>query len=175
MLIQIYKKEGNIMLKYTNFKITENYNNKKIKLDCDNIINNKNGNIVQNAYLLTYSLENEYYYNPPLYELFQDFFNVLNGKQTSNSFGGEYTFLEYNIDTLFVCDIYDIDEFENETTKESINYCVIETIEFMKLILIWVESNYYLQKKLKKNWNVTIEWIEQQWNLIEEYENSINE
>ena len=78
------------MLKYTNFKIFKNYNNTKIKLDCDNITDKQSGNIVPNAYLLTYSLENEYYYKSPLYELFQDFFNVLNEKQTSNSFGGEY-------------------------------------------------------------------------------------
>lgn len=162
------------MIKYTNFKILKNYNNTKIKLDCDNITDKQSENIVPNAYLLTYSLENEYYYKSPLYELFQDFFNVLNEKQTSNSFGGEYTFLNYNINFLSICDVYDIDEFENEITRENINYCVIETIEFMKLILIWAESNYYLQKKIKINWGVTIEWIEQQWKLIEEYEKTTN-
>jgi hypothetical protein len=162
------------MIKYNNFKIIKNYNNKKIKLDCDNITNKHNGKIIPNCYLITYSLENEYYHKAPLYELFQDFFDVLNGEKSSSSFGGEYTFLEYNIDNLVICDIYDLNEFEDSTLRESVNFCVIETIEFMKLILIWAEANYYLQKKLNKNWDITMNWIIQQWKLIEEYESNLS-
>jgi hypothetical protein len=48
--------------------------------------------------------------------------------------------------------------------------CTINTLDFAKLVLFWAEANYYLQKNLNKNWDVHLQWIEQQWKLIEKYE-----
>jgi hypothetical protein len=113
---------------------------------------------IKNSRVISNCIGFDFYEYYELKLLFSEIFEVFNHKQQTNYFDGQISSLKYNSNNIEIKDVY-----ENKT-------CTINTLEFAKLVLLWAEANYYLQKSLNKNWDVTMEWIEQQWKQIEKYE-----
>lgn len=158
-------------MKYTNYKLCYKSicNSKLVFIDCNNIINKTTFCKIKNSYLLTNSIGEDFYSYNSFSILFNDIWKVLTKEKNLGTYSGDTNFLTYEKNTLEIENL-----FLNDSETEY-DICTIEIIEFMKLSLIWAEANYYLQKKLKINWDVPMEWIETQWKLIKKYEENINE
>lgn len=153
-------------MKYTNYKLCYKSicNSNLVFIDCNNIINKTTFCKIKNSYLLTNSIGEDFYNYNSFNILFNDIWKVLKGEKKISIYSGDANCLTYEKNILEIENL-----FLNDSETEY-DICNIEITEFMKLSLIWAEANYYLQKKSKINWDVTMEWIEQQWKLIEKYE-----
>lgn len=142
-------------MEYSNYHLIISLD--KVICDCTDMKNEKSKKI-KNSYIISNCIGFDFYEYYELNLLFSEIFEVLNNKQKINYFDGQISYLKYNKDNIEIKDLYED------------RACLINTLVFIKLVLLWAEANYYLQKKIGHNWDVTMEWIEQQWKLIEEYE-----
>lgn len=149
-------------LKFKNYKILSIKNDFSIHsllLTDDLIYNNTR---LKNAYIIGYSISNDWVIYNELKHLFNHIFNVLYNICNENYYEGNVSYININKKNLTIYDL--MAEDDNDI------YCNIDPISFLQLSLINMEANYFIKKKYTQNWNVPMKWIEQQWKLIEEYE-----
>ena len=146
------------MIKYTHYKIE--YNEKYNSV----IMNLNDENLLENGFLITNSIGSDIFDDfECIKEEIKKYFDVLNGKVLKYNGGG-------NVNCIQVCKEY--------TALESLfadddEICKIETIELIKLILIWAEENFKYKNKMgilnaNQMW-IALNWVKEQMKRIDKY------
>lgn len=152
------------MIKYKDYKIEYNEKSKSV------ILNLNNEKLLNNGELITNSIGSDIFDDfDSISDEFEKYKKVLKGDLLKYAGGG-------NINCIQVTKAYTIfeDPFMDDEDDEIV--CKIETIEFMKLVLVWAEKNF----KFKKECNIisnkemvnSLNWIEEQWDFIKKIEHN---
>ncbi len=156
------------MNKYKGAKIILFEEEKEIVLNCDNLFDSKTGEKLENSSLLTSSLLSDVgVYFDEIEEQVNAFLLVVTGEvKEETGWGGNCNSINVYPDYTYIEDGY-------EDADEEI-ICKIETIEFIKLILVWAEAVFENDRR----WNVIndnslnfyLDWINRKWYEIEAFE-----
>lgn len=146
------------MVKYKNYKLEYIEKSKSV------ILNLNEEKLLNNGELITNSIGSDIYDDfDSIRDEFEKYKEVLNGHLVKYNGGGNINCIEVTKDYTILEDPF-IDDDENEII------CKIETIEFMKLVLIWAEENFKFKNKCNTINNEEIvnslSWIKEQWNFI---------
>ena len=150
------------MIKYKNFKIEYREDSKSV------ILNLNDEKLLNHGELITNSIGSDIYDDfDSISEEFQEYKNVVQGSLQRYNGGG-------NINCIEVTKEYTVfeDPFTEDNEDEIV--CKIETIEYMKLVLVWAEENF----KFKNKCNIidtnkminSLNWVKAQWNFINKIE-----
>lgn len=131
-------------------------------------------NQLKNCYLIENSLGRDI---EPTYQTIrrevEEYLKVVFGDSNEYGGGGNINVISANKDYTIFFEGYDGDNDEVEVI------CKIETIEFVKLILVWGEAvfryNYSMKLMTKNEFQDCLIWIDTQWNSINIFENINNQ
>ena len=116
---------------------------------------------LKNGYLISNSLGTDIFgdFNT-IKEEVEKFIELLLGKITSHESGGNVNLIESDRNFTTIEDI-----FSEEDEEDSI--CRVETVEYIKIILIWAKENFKYKNQRgvlsKEEADLAINWIDQKW------------
>lgn len=148
-----------IKYKYTT-EYREDFNEVILDFDIDKSL--------KNGYLISNSLGSDIFGDlNTIKEEVEKLFELLLGKEALIKSGGNVNFIESDKNYTTIEDIY-----TEEDEKDII--CRVETIEYMKIILIWAKENFIYKKQRgvlpEEEAIIAINWIEQKWIQLDEFD-----
>lgn len=146
------------MIKYKDFKIEYKEKNKSV------ILNLNNEKLLEHGELITNSIGSDIYDDfDSISNEFEEYKKVVQGNLPRYNGGG-------NINCIEVTKEYTVFEDPFSADEEDEIFCKIETIEFMKLILVWAEENFKFKNRCNiidtDNMHNSLSWVKVQWDFI---------